>query len=590
MITPSDLIKYISIENALTTDELGYDDLLSITALEERGIALTNLKLVDETENNSIKTGQFSVKRNFSKLKPGDKVIVSSDKISIDATILESEVYSVTLALGKKTKIDKEKLWTIKLKSFFYNESIVDSLNKLRKGYPGWIHFDQMFNGGFNSAFRENKQGYDLAADDYKKLENFNLDISQLDCIKAAIKLPPYLTIQGPPGTGKTLILAITADILTERCERIVILAPTHQAVNNALNSILEVNPQRKCIKIGDPIKNIGLNKSIEIMQFRFLDQFIRQGNSKDNLIVGMTFHSSIYNLVNRRTQFLPTVVMVDEAGQLASAYGSAVGMIGAGSILLYGDDKQMPPIFNSELKGHPISKSLFSLAKKSNIESLKRLEITYRMNRQICDIVSNSFYFDNDNDFITPSSDAAVQKLDFNLDNCKDSFIKVALNNENSVIWVSYQSVYSQQLNKIEVDITTKLLEYLLHNRYSSNLVAVVTPFRRQAAEIRRKMLEQFEPENLPIIDTVERVQGLTVDIIIISMCASDPDYIDNVSEFLLSENRINVAISRARKKVIIICSDELLNSKPKQISAYKTKQKLQNIKKACYELSFII
>jgi len=65
-----------------------------------------------------------------------------------------------------------------------------------------------------------------------------------------------------------------------------------------------------------------------------------------------------------------------------------------------------------------------------------------------------------------------------------------------------------------------------------------------------------------LPIIDTVERVQGLTVDLVIVSMCVSDVSYANSIAPFLLSPNRLNVALSRARTKAILVASTALLNA----------------------------
>jgi len=86
------------------------------------------------------------------------------------------------------------------------------------------------------------------------------------------------------------------------------------------------------------------------------------------------------------------------------------------------------------------------------------------------------------------------------------------------------------------------------------------VTPFRRQAALIRNRRQAQLPAgARLPIIDTVERVQGLTVELVVVSLCASEPNYVASVLPFLCSPNRLNVAISRARTKVVLVASSTL-------------------------------
>jgi len=59
------------------------------------------------------------------------------------------------------------------------------------------------------------------------------------------------------------------------------------------------------------------------------------------------------------------------------------------------------------------------------------------------------------------------------------------------------------------------------------------------------------------PIIDTVERLQGQDVDVIILSFSISDDAYYATQRSFLLNPNRLNVMISRAKQKVVIIKSD---------------------------------
>ena len=94
---------------------------------------------------------------------------------------------------------------------------------------------------------------------------------------------------------------------------------------------------------------------------------------------------------------------------------------------------------------------------------------------------------------------------------------------------------------------------------------MAIVTPYRRQAAAIRR--LVQYETASstdIPIVDTVERVQGLTVELVIISMCTTDPEYASETASFIFSPNRLNVAVSRARTKVVIFASESILDALP--------------------------
>jgi superfamily I DNA and/or RNA helicase len=65
-----------------------------------------------------------------------------------------------------------------------------------------------------------------------------------------------------------------------------------------------------------------------------------------------------------------------------------------------------------------------------------------------------------------------------------------------------------------------------------------------------------------LPVIDTVERLQGAERDIVLFSVTTSDPDYLDSL--FLNNPNRFNVAITRARHKLVVVGSAAFFTQVP--------------------------
>jgi len=87
---------------------------------------------------------------------------------------------------------------------------------------------------------------------------------------------------------------------------------------------------------------------------------------------------------------------------------------------------------------------------------------------------------------------------------------------------------------------------------------ISVVTPFRKQVNAVRNafKFLKWPE-ENIPLVDTGERLQGQDVRLIILSFAVNDIEYYKMIKHFLLNKNRINVMISRAKEKVVILKSD---------------------------------
>ena len=65
-----------------------------------------------------------------------------------------------------------------------------------------------------------------------------------------------------------------------------------------------------------------------------------------------------------------------------------------------------------------------------------------------------------------------------------------------------------------------------------------------------------------MPVIDTVERLQGVERDVVLFSVTSSDPDALD--SPFLNHPNRFNVAITRARHKLVVVGSQAFFTQVP--------------------------
>ena len=85
---------------------------------------------------------------------------------------------------------------------------------------------------------------------------------------------------------------------------------------------------------------------------------------------------------------------------------------------------------------------------------------------------------------------------------------------------------------------------------------VAIITPYRKQVNLVREEWTAAGNVSSDTCIDTVERLQGQDVDVIILTMSVSDAEYYKIQDSFLLNRNRLNVMISRARIKVVIIKS----------------------------------
>ena len=122
------------------------------------------------------------------------------------------------------------------------------------------------------------------------------------------------------------------------------------------------------------------------------------------------------------------------------------------------------------------------------------------------------------------------------------------------------------EEENEGEADAVIEIVKMLLLEGRKATDIAVITPFRKQVRLIRSKAKEMIDSETLPLIDTVERLQGQDVECIILTFATSTVGYMNGLSNFLFNPNRLNVMISRAKTKVVIFGS-EIIQNKLKQI-----------------------
>lgn len=84
-------------------------------------------------------------------------------------------------------------------------------------------------------------------------------------------------------------------------------------------------------------------------------------------------------------------------------------------------------------------------------------------------------------------------------------------------------------------------------------------------------------------VVDTVERMQGQERDLIIVSLTTSNAAFAAHVADFYFQPERLNVAITRPRKKLIIVGSRYILNTKPVDPKLQKTVDLLESLLESC-------
>jgi superfamily I DNA and/or RNA helicase len=138
--------------------------------------------------------------------------------------------------------------------------------------------------------------------------------------------------------------------------------------------------------------------------------------------------------------------------------------------------------------------------------------------------------------------------------------YVDAALDPAYPMVVIEHTEAVSQQYNLLEVELLRPLIaacvQFLSLDGRSG--LGVVVPHRAQKALLRQEFPALAEANS---IDTVERFQGDERDVIIVSATASDPDYVRGEADFLLNLNRLNVAISRPRLKLIVVAARTVID-----------------------------
>jgi hypothetical protein len=413
------------------------------------------------------------------------------------------------------------------------------------------------------------------------------------------------LVLQGPPGTGKshTLGFAVLARALAlatpARPFRVAVAAKTHAATSIALASI--ASRARQLLKSGTgdprlaPLERLRVAKISNDAGEELAEGVVRlYADGGDELsaaeqwamlleepllVVGGT-PGGIYNLVKKGaskgraidwTQELFDLVIVDEASQMgiAEAMTAAAFLRGDGQFIAIGDHRQMPPILahawdqesRRDLKHARPHLSIFETLRAHGFQS-EALDQSFRIPAEIAAFLQRHIYADDNIDF---RSDNRARLMS---DETLDGWLGAAFASEHSLVVVEHDECGSQQSNEFEASLVEELAGVACERLGcgAEGGIGVVVPHRAQKALLRARL-----PQLANSIDTVERFQGGERDLIILSATVSDREFALAESGFLLEPRRLTVAISRPKRKLVVVASRAVFDLIPADLDEYE-------------------
>jgi DNA replication ATP-dependent helicase Dna2 len=404
-----------------------------------------------------------------------------------------------------------------------------------------------------------------------EQAEKEGVNEAQSEAIAQAVATDLCHLVQGPPGTGKTFVLAHVVKQRVAHGERVLITAATHRAIHNALNMIRRIAPEITDIaKIGQSI----YDPELQVSQYEaFAKSPLAQ--CEGGYVVGATpFAARSHRL--RGVDF--DAVIIDEAGQVTLPL-AIMAMLTADTYVLIGDHRQLPPVVQSLPIRETHLASVFGRLRGHGCETM--LDVTYRMNAELVAWPGESFYSGK----LHPAKANAGRRLA--LPQAPRQFSEI-LDSAQPMTFVEMNHCASKRYSNEEATLVTDLLVDLRRTGFSLAGVAVLVPFRRQARRIRTFLNARStilkDDISVCVIDTVDRLQGQERELVLVSMTGSEPSYVANLLDFLLQPQRLNVAVTRARSKLIIVASEQLALAESLDPNAQELIDLWKSLRAACH------
>jgi hypothetical protein len=462
------------------------------------------------------------------------------------------------------------------------------------------------------------KVGAEKFLDWVENKKQFPPKTEQAKFVERVFGKEPIVMLQGPPGTGKTetLQLGVLAHVAGHRANsrcRVLMVAPTHKAIQEFVAKLARcwqeynaaggkdlkdlriyrvLSSNTASVKPIDGVTYINYNEdkdSVEELTGLLMNQStLTPGTSMvDPLILCLT-PPGLYGLMKKIGDNEPPwgegffdLLVVDEASmmRLPELILSGSFLSKNSQILVAGDHRQLPPIvahnwekedrrtleemasflsamdFLRLLRNEDLGMERIKCKNPADIPA-ERLCESHRCHSVVADFLKEWVYEKDKIDFRSDQKQT--------LEACKPSTggLGVVLEPDNVFVLIVHDEAESFQSNLTEASIVNALVRSV-----SPEAVGVITPHNAQKGLLKNMLAQDYGETR---VDTVERYQGGEADCIIISSTVSDPDYVRSESDFLLNLNRINVSISRMKKKLVIVASRSIFEFMPQDAKDY--------------------
>ena len=390
-----------------------------------------------------------------------------------------------------------------------------------------------------------------------KKITYFNkkLDKYQKQAIKRAVLSNDFFLIHGPFGTGKTttIIELILQEVKLNHT--ILVTGESNTAIDNILRKLRRYDDKINFTRVGTSnkihpsLRKYTLNYKVK----PYLDDNKINVDEKLEIEEKILKHSDVILTTNSSAGSISLsnirfdIAIIDEASQ-ATIPSVLIPINKAEKFVLIGDHKQLPPvIFNNNTEY--LKTSLFEELIINYKHQSEELLIQYRMNKLLMEFPNKKFYENK----LKCSEKSQNYYLNCRVLKEYDSssplvFIDTSKHENNKETTLGYSHSY---INDLEIEIVLDIIKMYRDNGINPKNIGVISPYANQVRRINKKT-------NVDV-KSVDGFQGGEKDIIIISLVRSNDD---GDIGFLKDMRRLNVSLTRAKKKLIIIGNRKTLES----------------------------